>query len=1351
MQAKQVVVMMPPEASASPSEIHCLPRELRQLFGREAEIAEGRKLLERSDRESGAAVVVTGPPGIGKSAVALHLSRLVADIYPDGQFHIDLALAVGEGDPADLVLALLHTLRPSEPLPENRAQQLAVLRATLSGSKVLLLIDDVASEGALLEVLQMNGPFAMVCTSRAKLSGLTGLVHLIELGPMPERHSKELVRAVVGPTRLTGEQVSTLAQACAGHPLALHIAAALLARRPKMSVDRFLDDITSPDRGLQALRAGQTELKPVIERSFAALSPEQAEVFTTLGILPHMSVTPDVVAAALTPQDKLDDAQVDAVTELLDSLFELSLIEQIDEDRFVFHEILHRFARPKSASATTERRETVIRQTCLMLAVRAQSATESIGFVDKEAKVPAQGNADALHLLNADRPGAVAMTEKARHHEMWEPLVLLAANLTASLRHGSHWHDLDRVYRSVLEAGNRSDKYEWTATALHNLAMVAGHLGDSQRVVDLYQRCAETAYEANDPYQLHIAQLALGSLLINLGRARDAIPYLRSGLPFWRLIEDKRVLAQALGNLGQAHQAIGQLRRAEQYLQNSRSLSQSDSSADLWNRETHAALLRKTGRMTEAAQEALLDFERARAVGSRELEARALLELAETPAEERPESAPVQPLETALAIYRDTADVQGQVRVLYRLGSQAAERADIDQAAEHLWECVNLAIGIGDYEHAARALAYLASYLSNVGHLEEAERYFADARDMARSVGSPITLAQILQRNAEYLWHLGQIGTTVSYLTEAVSLLEETEAKQVLAQAKTALGEALIVAGRWKEGAQVLESVVSVMSDDASSGTKAEASRALAVLYSRRGLHKEAMSTVIKALDQCERAGNKSAVMHCRMALGNVHARNRKWPEALDQYNKAAELAAEQRDLHVLLTARSQAAVCRLQGEEKGKAAADIAKLIPLTEQFGMRSLEAALHANVGVHYADVGDHSQAITEFHMALTLSEQLDDDTTCASCLLNLARSHRALGDTEQSRTHAREAFTLHQKLDNWSKAGDALLLLGRLHWDTAPDAGEPTLNELLGTEHKLDSRVLEAIRSHLSSSSDEPIAKSDPERDGSTTITNRRKIRISESITQALTGIDIEQLATHLGNSRQTCVACNLLIDETGDAEMLLLRHREMNPLMVRLAHPHCVASRVIHLKGEAPQESKVGFEVECILFGGDRAGIIVDCYGGLGSRKDGKFVDAILENYLEEGFTNLQSMFDWNDGRPLDLRDILGVNDVLARLEDNNLSITGPHGEILHCMPLKFLPRWFRKALDGSLIVVVGRNLQGMAADDLSYLVRAMASGNTVGGTVALTVVRPSRNGPCPCMMRTGRKFKHCCGRSMAAK
>ncbi|MFD5475642.1 tetratricopeptide repeat protein, partial [Streptomyces sp. NPDC127105] len=1335
---------------ASSSAASGLPREVRSLLGREAEVAEGLRVLEGSQQGSQRAVLVTGAPGIGKSAVALRLSTLAAKTYPDGQFHLNPSLSVEDGQPADLVPTLLRVLLPrTSSLPDERPQQLALLRTSLAHRRVLLFIDDVTSEEALLDLLRMDGPFALVCTSRAKLSGLTGVVHPLELQPLSAEHGEELVRTVAGLERLTDAQVSSLAEACAGHPLALQIAAAHLASRPRASVSRFLEAVASPDRGVRTLKAGQDALLPVLERSLTALSPEQADLFTTLGVLPHMSLTTDVVAAAtVSSLDKFDEDHVDDVADLLDSLFELCLIEQIDADRYVLHDILHRFARHKSVALSGTRREAVIRQTCVMLAVRTRAATESIGFTDEEATVPAQSNAGALRTLDADRPGAVALTALARQHEVWAPLVHLASELTGFLALGSHWRDLERVYLCVLEAGTRCAEPEWTSSAQHNLAAVAAHLGDSQRAAELLHSSAQAAHEAGNLYQMLQAELGLSTLLINLGRSREAIPLLRRGLPYWRITNQRTPLAHTLSNLGLAHTAIGQFRRAEEYLLNSKNISALGSPADVASRGAITALLRRTGRMKEAAHEACQDIERARSVGSREWEAKALLELAETPVEQRPESAPPQPLEAALALYRDTGDAQGQVRVLFRLGDQAASQADIDQAAALLSECANLAYEIGDYEHAARSLAYLAAYHGGIGHLNEAETHFAQALDLARSIDHPGALADALQKKAKYLWQLGQINETVDLLAEAAGCLEPTDDKHSLDQISATLGEALVVTGRWQEGAAILHSIASATSTTQPT-TKARALRALATVYSRRDLHTEAMSAITAALELYERAGHAAGILDCRLALGNVLARHGNWSDAVDQYDTAAEVAAERRDHHLLIVARTHAEMCRLSNGQP-EAAVALTHLIPLAQQLGMKSIEVVLHVRLGAHYAEAGDLDQAVTEFHASLSISEQLGDRPSLATCHLNLARAYHALGSTDLSRTHAREAFCLHHDLNNWSDAAQALLHLLALHYETSPDDDAPAFSDLTGYGKRLDDRVTAVIQALEDRLQQPPVPGPSRAASSPRTETTARQINISDTVRQELAGADIAEILVRLENSRQTCAACDLLIDETGEAELLALHHARPGQIVLTLAHPHCMPSSVLLSEGPAPTQHSETYEVECILFEGDSAGIIVDCYGGYGpTSQDSGSIDLILRRYGEAGFPNLLTLISAEGGHTPVLRHIPAVENrcVTARLEDHRVSIVGPHGLLLPPFPLNFYPHWYQRAREGSLTVVIGRNLQGMAADDPSYLSRAIALGHTVGATVPLTVVRPSRNSPCPCMMRTGRKFKKCCGRN----
>ncbi|MFG2113584.1 tetratricopeptide repeat protein [Streptomyces sp. NPDC048718] len=1319
-----------------------LPGERRpHLFGRESEISAGLEVLRRADVGGRAAVVVTGAPGIGKSDVALRMSRLAAERYPDGQFHINLALSTGS---TDLVASILHALFPSEsPLPDRRDQQLALLRTTLANKRVLLLVDDVLSEEALLEIVSIDGPFALVGTSRLKLSGLSGLVRLIDLGPLPAAPSEELVRSVAGPGRLTGEQTTALSVACAGHPLALHIAAAYLARRPRVNVDRYLSEITNPDRSVKALVAGQTALQPVFQQSFDALEHDQAQAFSALGVLPHMSLTVDVVAAVIAQRslDEINDDNRTDTAALLDSLVELSLIEQIDDERFVMHEIQHRFARLTSAPWPRTQRADVVRHACLVTAVRVRSSTDAIGFLDEKATVPAESSPAALRSLDADRPGAVALVETARQYEAWDHLLLLAFALTDHLRVASHWKELDRVYQCVQEAGELTGHPDWTATALYNRAVVAAHLGESQDAADLFHRCAETGRAANEAEHLFMAQLGLGTLLINLGRPRDAIEYLRNGLHYWRTTGHHQALALALGNLGQAYLAVGQIRRAENYLRNSRDLSRSSGFGEMLATRSISKLLSSTGREVEAAEESVRDIERARVIGSREWEAQALMDLAAVPAGARPASAPVGPLEAALSIHQETGDVQGQVRVLFRLGEDAAHRADLDQAATYLTQCAELAIGIGDHQHAARALTYLASYSGGIGHHDTAESQFKVASDMAQESGSPVLQADVLRKRAQLLWHRGRIGDAVRLLKEAEQSLAATDESRALAQVRAALGEALVVAGQWRDGARMLRSVVSDFSDAASPRTRARATRALAVLHSRRGLHAEALSAITTALNDCERHDDFDGVLHCRMALANIHARAGRWNEAADQYEQTAQVAAEHKDLHVLLSARAQAATCMLETGNRDEAVALMTKNIPLAEKLGMDSVLTSLHTNLGACHAEVGDHLTAAASFRTALQISERLGDGPLRATCLFNLARAEKALHASEAARSCARQAFMLHQALGNWPEAGEALVFLGALHQETDQDGTLPSPEELVGGS-PVDQLILESLRARALRDGREGDAAVP-----SAALPRLRRVQISDTVQQALAAFDLESLMLRYATSRQYCTVCNLIIDESGEAELLYLCHPDVQHPMLRLAHSHCHLSDVIELAGPAPDRSPDRFDAECILFGGDRAGIVLDCHGGWGALDDSRRIeDVALRLFLESGFTDLRTLHTDNGGKPLDLRDLPSVSDrdLQARLVDNRITLSSPYGDLVGGLPLNFLPHWYERAHHGSLIVIAGRNLPGMVADDPTYLNQAILLGQAVGAAVPLTVVRPRRNAPCPCMMRRGRKFKHCC-------
>ena len=93
-----------------------LPAGLRVLTGRDRHLAELDRLLAAGTP----AVTVVGPPGVGKTTLAVHWARRVADRFPDGRLYADLRGfdRTGVAAEPDLVLrdfldALGHPARPA--------------------------------------------------------------------------------------------------------------------------------------------------------------------------------------------------------------------------------------------------------------------------------------------------------------------------------------------------------------------------------------------------------------------------------------------------------------------------------------------------------------------------------------------------------------------------------------------------------------------------------------------------------------------------------------------------------------------------------------------------------------------------------------------------------------------------------------------------------------------------------------------------------------------------------------------------------------------------------------------------------------------------------------------------------------------------------------------------------------------------------------------------------------------------------------------------------------------------------------------------------------------------------------
>ncbi|MEU9337686.1 BTAD domain-containing putative transcriptional regulator [Streptomyces sp. NPDC048290] len=205
----------PPAPTPLPLPLPPVPR----FTGRRAQLAVMQRALTASGPDTGP-VVISGAPGIGKSALARQAAHLTQDAFPGGC--LILTMTGADGSPLSAADALERLSSPSRP------------------GRRLLVLDDVTSAEQIRPLLPPPAVGAAVVTSRRGLAGLVathgGLV--LRLDTLDEPESYDLLVATLGAERVGREPDAAreLARICGHFPLGLRIAAARLLTRPGLGL-----------------------------------------------------------------------------------------------------------------------------------------------------------------------------------------------------------------------------------------------------------------------------------------------------------------------------------------------------------------------------------------------------------------------------------------------------------------------------------------------------------------------------------------------------------------------------------------------------------------------------------------------------------------------------------------------------------------------------------------------------------------------------------------------------------------------------------------------------------------------------------------------------------------------------------------------------------------------------------------------------------------------------------------------------------------------------------------------------------------------------------------------------------
>ncbi|MFF1684247.1 MULTISPECIES: BTAD domain-containing putative transcriptional regulator [unclassified Streptomyces] len=278
-----------------------LPSDTAGFTGRACLIEGIDQALRDDGNQATRIVTLTGPPGAGKSTLAVHVAHRVAARFPHGQLYCDVGGTRAQPlTPAAVLGRFLRALGvPGAALPDDVDERAEMFRHLLADRRVLVVLDNVRSEHQLRMLLPGSASCAVLITGGPRITGLAG-ARAFNVDVFENAEVLEMLEGVIGAQRVRDEAAAaeTLGHMVGRLPLALRIVAARLAARPHWSLAWMVERLSDQHRTLDELAHGDLAIRTSLALMYNGLDEEARRLLRLLSLLDGTSI-PAWTAAAL--------------------------------------------------------------------------------------------------------------------------------------------------------------------------------------------------------------------------------------------------------------------------------------------------------------------------------------------------------------------------------------------------------------------------------------------------------------------------------------------------------------------------------------------------------------------------------------------------------------------------------------------------------------------------------------------------------------------------------------------------------------------------------------------------------------------------------------------------------------------------------------------------------------------------------------------------------------------------------------------------------------------------------------------------------------------------------------------
>lgn len=337
----------PAPAPAGTREPDSLPPDIAHFVGRADEL--GTLLGEADGAGTQRVLAIDGMPGVGKTALAVHLAHRMAARFPDGRHFVDLR---GHGPgPLDHHTALRRLLLlagvAEADLPRRPEELAALWRTRSAGLRLLLVLDNAACAEQIRPLLPAGDGCLTLVTSRRRLTMTTwSATRVLSLDTMPRADGYLLFCRVLGQRHPKPDpsSVDGILALCGDLPLAISAAAARLRRRPSWPLTHLVGRLADPRLRLAELQTEHGGVGASFDASYRHLNAGQQRLLRILA-------TTDAEGCDVVDASVLAGLPPYAAERLMEELVDEHLLFQPEPGRYRMHTLVRTYCAGLSATA----------------------------------------------------------------------------------------------------------------------------------------------------------------------------------------------------------------------------------------------------------------------------------------------------------------------------------------------------------------------------------------------------------------------------------------------------------------------------------------------------------------------------------------------------------------------------------------------------------------------------------------------------------------------------------------------------------------------------------------------------------------------------------------------------------------------------------------------------------------------------------------------------------------------------------------------------------------------------------------------------------------------------------------